>query len=304
MTDSHRRARAGFLLGLAAFILWGVIPLYFKLLVHIPPIDMVAQRIIWSLLLLGGLIASWRRWGAVRAALAQPRVVATLCATAILVSCNWLVYIFAVIHDQVLAASLGYFLNPLVNVLLGVVLLHERLSRTQVLAVAFACVGVAALAVEAAADLWISLVLACSFSFYGFLRKIAPVEAVEGLAIETALLSPIALGWLLWQHLHGAGSFGSDRLTDALIVLSGTVTAVPLLLFHAAAKRLPYSNLAFLAYIGPSLQFVLAVLVFGERLTLAHAICFGAIWIALIISSIGGVRDSRAAARERAAAGL
>lgn len=304
MTDSHESARAGYALGLTAFALWGFMPLYFKLLAHVAPTDLVAQRILWSLILMGGVIAWWRRWGAVRTALAQPKVVAILCATAILIACNWLAYIFAVAHDQVMAASLGYYLNPLVNVLLGVVLLHERLSRMQVCAVAIACVGVAALAAEAPTGLWISFVLACSFAFYGLLRKIAPVETVEGLSIETALLAPVALGWVLWLHWHGTGSFGRDPLTDVLIVLSGAATAIPLLLFNAAAKRLTYSNLAFLSYIAPSLQLLLAVLVFGERLTPAHAICFGAIWMALVLFSIDGVKNSRAAARERAAAGL
>ena len=226
----------------------------------------------------------------------------TLILTAVLIGVNWLVYIYAVVSGHVLEGSLGYYLNPLFNVLLGVVLLKERLSRAQVFATLLAGAGVAVLAAGAGSGLWISLTLAFSFGLYGFLRKIAPVDSLEGLSIETALLAPIAAGWLFWLAADGSLRFGVlGPGTDVLLALGGAVTAIPLLLFTAAARRLPYSTLGFLQYLAPSLQFLLAVLVFGEAFTVPHMICFGAIWTALAIFSIDGWRS---AARARAAPAL
>jgi len=207
-----------------------------------------------------------------------------------------------VVNGHVLEGSLGYYLNPLVNVLLGVVVLRERLSKGQVFAVALAAAGVAVMALGAGSALWISLSLATTFGLYGFLRKVAPVDALEGLLIETAILTPVGLAWILWLEAEGQSGFGVDLKTDLLLTLAGAATAIPLLLFTAAAKRLPYSTLGFLQYIAPSLQFLLAVLLFGERLTTAHLICFGAIWTALIIFASEGVRRGRAAGRARAEA--
>jgi chloramphenicol-sensitive protein RarD len=226
----------------------------------------------------------------------------TLVLTSALIGINWLVYIYAVMSGHVLEGSLGYYLNPLVNVLLGVVLLKERLSRFQKIAVGLAAAGVAVLAAGAGEALWISLTLAASFALYGYLRKVAPVDSLEGLSIETVILLPLALGWIVWLEQAGGGHFLETRSTDILLVLGGAVTAIPLLLFTAAARRLPYSTLGFLQYVAPSLQFLLAVLVFGEPLTTAHMVCFAAIWTALAIFVFEGVRTGRAAARERAAA--
>ena len=298
MQSGSAEHRGGLLLGLAAYLLWGVMPLYFKLLAGVPPSAIVAHRILWSLVLLAALATLWRRWPAIRAAIGNRRLLATLAATSVLIGANWLVYIWAVLNGHVLASSLGYYLNPLVNVALGVLLLKERLSRAQAVAVALAGLGVALLAIGAGSGLWISLFLAVSFASYGFLRKVAPVAAVEGLAIETALLAPLALGWVLWLGADGGFPTGSRR--DLFVILAGAVTAVPLLLFTAAAKRLPYSTLGFLQYIAPSLQFVLAITIFGERLTTAHILCFGLIWTALAIFVAEGVRSGRAAARARA----
>lgn len=299
MTDDHGNRRAGLLFGLGAYLLWGVLPLYFKLLQGVAPSEIVAHRIIWSLVFLVLLVTLWRRWPAIRAALAASRVVMTLAVTAMLIAANWLIYIWAVLNGHVLAGSLGYYLNPLINVLLGVVLLKERLTRGQIAAVLLAALGVSVLAARAADGLWISLTLALTFGLYGFIRKIAPVDALEGLAIETAILAPISLGWILWLEQQGTGGFTAfGATTNALLILGGAVTAIPLLLFNAAAKRLPYSMLGFLQYIAPSLQFLLAVLVFGEAFTPAHMICFGAIWAALAIFAWEGVRLSRARAVE------
>ena len=302
MTDDHARTRAGLLLGLGAYLLWGVLPLYFKLIAHVPASEIVAHRVVWSVLFLAVLAGIWKRWAGVRSALASPKMLATLTLTAMLIGANWLIWVWAVVNGHVLEGSLGYYLNPLVNVLLGVVLLRERLSKGQVFAVALAATGVAVLAVGAGSALWISLSLAASFSLYGFLRKVAPVDALEGLLIETAILTPIGLAWILWLEAQGQSGFRVDLTTDLLLTLAGAATAIPLLLFTAAAKRLPYSTLGFLQYIAPSLQFLLAVLLFGERLTTAHIICFGAIWTALIIFASEGVRRGRAAAQARAEA--
>ncbi|MGA9581901.1 MAG: EamA family transporter RarD [Allosphingosinicella sp.] len=300
MTDSTR-TRSGLLMGLGAYALWGVLPLYFKALVHVGATEIVAHRILWSLLFLGALATLWKRWPRIRAALANPRIALTLLLTAVLIGINWLVYIYAVVSGHVLEGSLGYYLNPLVNVLLGVFLLKERLSRMQKAAVFLAGAGVAILAFGAGEAIWISLTLAASFAVYGFLRKVAPVESLEGLWIETLFLAPLALGWVFWLSQSGDSGFLDSRLTDLLLILGGALTAIPLLLFTAAAKRLPYSTLGFLQYVAPSMQFLLAVLVFGEPLTTAHMICFAAIWVALAIFVGEGVRTHRAAAAAEAA---
>jgi chloramphenicol-sensitive protein RarD len=302
MTDDHARTRAGFLLGLGAYLLWGVLPLYFKALDHLLPSEIVAHRIVWSLVFLGTLVILWRRWPAIRLGLGSVRVMATLALTAVLIAGNWLVYVWAVLNGHLLEGSLGYYLNPLVNVLLGVLVLKERLTKAQTFAVVLAGTGVAVLAAGAGDAIWISLTLACSFALYGFFRKVAPVESLEGLSIETAFLAPIALGWILWLEGTGQGKLTSDPVTTILIMLAGAATAIPLLLFTAAAKRLPYSTLGFLQYIAPSIQFLIAVLLFGEELTTAHALCFGAIWAALVIFAVDGVLNGRAAARARRAA--
>ena len=298
VTEAAQERRAGLIYGLSAYLLWGVLPLYFKALAHVSPGEILAHRIVWSLIFLAGLVSLWRRWAAVRAALASRRVFVTLIASALLIAVNWLVYIMAVVSGHVLEGSLGYYLNPLVNILLGVVLLGERLSRAQVGATMLAGAGVAVLAAGAVDGLWISLTLAASFALYGYLRKIVAVDAVEGLFIETALLAPIALGWIFYLDASGAGGLGGwSWPTILLLVLGGAITAIPLLLFTAAARRLPYSTMGFLQYIAPSLQFLMAVLLFGEPLTTAHLVCFGAIWAALVIVSLDGWRRTMRARR-------
>jgi len=198
----------------------------------------------------------------------------------------------------VLEGSLGYYLNPLVNVLLGVFLLKEKLTLFQKGAVLLAAAGVVILAAGAGSALWISLTLAASFALYGFIRKVAPVDAIEGLTIETIFLAPLALGWVLWLQRSGEGHFMIEPVTDTLLILGGAVTAIPLLLFTAAARRLPYSTLGFLQYVAPSLQFALAVFAFGERITTAHIVCFAAIWTALAIFVSEGIRMGRRAQLE------
>lgn len=299
VTHDNRNARTGMLLGLSAYAAWGVLPLYFKAMAAVRATEIVAHRIVWSLVFVAAVATLSRRWPQIRAALAAPKVALLLLLTATLIGVNWLVYIYAVVSGHVLEGSLGYFLNPLVNVLFGVAFLKERLTHAQKGAVALAGAGVAILAFGSGAALWISLTLAASFASYGFLRKVAPVEAVEGLSIETFFLTPLAFGWILWLGAHHESGFLHDRRTDLLLILGGTVTATPLLLFTAAAKRLPYSTLGFLQYVAPSLQFLLAVAVFGEPLTRAHVVCFGLIWAALVVFIAESVRVGRAQARAR-----
>lgn len=279
--------RTGLLQGVGAYLIWGLLPLYFILLRGVGSGEVVASRVLFSLLFLAGVLAVARRWAKLRAAIGDLRTVAGLALSAALISVNWLVYIWAVQHQQVLAGSLGYFLNPLVSVLLGVVILKERLTRLQVAAVVIAAVGVAILAAGAADGLWISLTLAVSFGVYGLVRKLVRVEALEGLMIETALLAPIALAYLAWLDSGPGIALGSTPRITWLLIASGIITAVPLLLFAASARRLPLATVGLLQYIAPTLQFLLAVLVLGETLTTAHIVCFACIWtgIALYVAS-------------------
>ena len=274
--------RTGFLLGLAAYALWGVLPVYFKALAAVPAVDIVAHRILWSLPFLAALILLSRGWQKVRDALAQPRTLGMLLLTALLIGGNWLLYVYAVTSDHILAASFGYYLNPLANVLLGRFVLHERLNRLQWIAVAIAAAGISVLAAGALGQLWISLTLCVTFALYGLLRKIVPADAITGLGIETAILFPLAIAWLAWRHSTGAAVMGTNDAQTGLLLLAGVVSTTPLLLFTAAAKRLRYSTLGMLQFLAPTLQFAIAVL-YGERITWAHVAAFPAIWLALAL---------------------
>jgi chloramphenicol-sensitive protein RarD len=294
-TSTHvdRGARQGFALGVAAYGLWGVLPVYFKALRSIDSVDIVAHRIVWSAPVLAALLSFSGTWGEVREALRNRRVLILLTITALLIGGNWLLYVYAVNSGHILAGSLGYYLNPLANVLLGRVVLKERLSGLQWAAVALAAAGISALTIGAIGQLWISLTLCASFATYGLLRKIAPVDAVAGLAIETAVLLPFAACWLLWGLAAGTPIFGTSQLHVVLIAFAGVITATPLLLFTAAAKRLRYSTLGMLQFLAPTLQFLLAVSLYGEPFTSAHAIAFGAIWAALALYVLAVVRHAR-----------
>lgn len=291
--DAAAETRRGLTYGVVAYLFWGLFPIYLKALGAVPPGDVLSHRILWSLLLLGGMILVLRRLPAVRAAVRTPGVLPTLLATSLLIAANWLVYIHAVATDRMLAGSLGYYLNPLVSVALGYLILKERLSRAQAGALVLALAGIAVLAANAGGSLWISIVLAFSFSAYGLLRKMAPVDPLTGLAIETAILAPFAAGYLLWRGSQGQASFGVDAATDWLLVASGAVTAVPLLLFSAAAKRLRYATVGILQFIAPTLVFALALLVYGETLTPAHIVCFAAIWTAVAVYVAENLRMAR-----------
>jgi chloramphenicol-sensitive protein RarD len=292
---AERDSRRGLAAGLVAYALWGVLPIYFKAVAAVPAIDIVAHRVMWSVPFLALLLTATRGWGHVATALGHRRTLRLLTATSLLIAINWLLYVYAVVSGHILAGSLGYYLNPLANVLLGRFILKEHLSRLQWAAVAIAAAGIAALLGGALGQLWISLILCFSFATYGLLRKIAAVEAVPGLAIETGLLLPLAAGWLAWGFASGQPVLGTSGGQTALLLLSGVVTMVPLLLFTAAARRLPYSTLGMLQFVAPTLQFLLAVLLYGEPFTWRHAIAFGAIWcaLALYVTALVRARQDR-----------
>ncbi|MDZ3832550.1 MAG: EamA family transporter RarD [Sphingopyxis sp.] len=280
---------------LAAYGIWGVVPLFFKLLENVPAGEVLAQRVIWSLPLCFVIMAFRRQLGEYLAALADWRVLRMLLASALLIAGNWLVYIYAVFTDHVLAASLGYYLNPLINVLLGMLFLGERLSRLQGVAVAVAALGVAILLAGALDTLWISLTLALSFGTYGLIRKIVPVGALPGLSVETTVLLPVvfvAAAYYLW--IGDGRGFGSDVSTSLLLAASGVVTAVPLLLFATAARRMSYAVLGFTQYLAPSIALVIGLFVFNEPLKPAQLFCFVLIWISVAIFSFDMWQKSRA----------
>ena len=279
-TPSAQHPRTGFALGLGAYALWGVLPVYFKIIEVLPATDIVAHRVIWSIPFLAVLILLSRGWPKVQQAIRSRRTVAMLTATAALIGANWLLYVHAVTSGHILAASFGYYLNPLANVLLGRFVLHEKLNRLQWTAVAIAVAGISVLAAGALSLLWLSLALCVTFALYGLLRKIVAADAVTGLAIETLILFPLAIFWFAWRHSQGAAIMGTTEMLTTLLLLAGVVSTTPLLLFTAAAKRLQYSTLGMLQFIAPTLQFLIAV-AYGEPLKTAHFIAFPAIWIAL-----------------------
>ena len=289
----HREARRGFAFGAAAYGLWGVMPIYFKALVAVAAVDIVAHRILWSLPFLALLLWLSHGWSEVRQAIRRRRTLLLLLSTATMIGINWTLYVYAVTSGHILAASLGYYLNPLANVLLGRFILKERLSWLQWIAIAIAASGILALAVGALDQLWISLTLCASFATYGLLRKIALVDAVAGLAIETALLFPLAIAWLAWRLATGTPILGTTDSETALLVAAGVVSTTPLLLFTAAARRLQYSTLGMLQFLAPTLQFGCAVWLYGEPFSRAHAIAFSAIWTALGLYTVALIRAPR-----------
>ena len=280
---------------IGAYAIWGFVPLFFKLLTSVPPVEVLAQRIIWSLPLCFVIMAFRRQIGEYLAALRDWRALRLLLLSSVLIAANWLVYIFAIFTDHVLAASLGYYLNPLVNVLLGMIFLGERLSRLQAVAVAIAAVGVAILLAGALDTLWISLSLALTFAFYGLIRKVAPVGSLPGLAVETTVLMPLSIVAAVWYVWIGDGhGFGSDAGVSWLLAAGGVVTAVPLLLFATAARKMSYAALGFVQYLAPSIAFLLSLFVFEEPLKPAQFACFLLIWTSIAVFSFDMWRKMRA----------
>lgn len=299
-SDAHDSTRLGVAFGLAAYLIWGSFPVVFKALEGATPLEIVCHRIFWSVVFLLILVTIRRQLGQIIVTLRNRQTLLTLCGSTLLIATNWLVFIYAVQHGEVLQSSLGYFITPLLSVLLGFIFLRERLNRWQLFSVLLALIGVLNLAFHHGRFPWIALVLATSFGLYGLLRKVAKVEAMVGLTVETLLLCPFALAYIIYLTTQQESSFlmGTLRL-DLLLPLSGVVTAIPLLLFVAAARRLQLATIGFLQYITPSLHFILAVGLYNETFTRGHLISFLFIWAGLGIYSSNTIWKSQAAWRKR-----
>lgn len=310
----HGSTRGGLFYGLAAYLSWGLFPIYFKtvsglhthdatLLRPISPWELLSHRIVWAVPVLLALIAWKRRWGEVAAICRSPSTLATLTVSATLVGCNWMMYIWAVTHGHIVEASLGYFINPLVNVAFGVIFFKDRLTRLQITGLALAAGGVLFLTVMQGRPPLISLGLAVSFALYALLRKRTSAKPIPGLLVETMVLLPLAAGYLTFLTARGEATFlsGSWR-ADALLLAAGAITITPLVWFVEAAKRLTLSTMGFLQYISPSGQFLIGVLMYGEAFSFDRAVAFAAIWSALALYSVSLARGARSRRRARAAA--
>ena len=290
--------RAGILFGIAAYGLWGLFPLYFPLLDPAEPAEILAHRIGWSLLFVGGVLAARRRVAEMARIARDRRIAALLAGAALLIAVNWGVFIYAVTNDRVLEASLGYFITPLVSVAFGMLVLGERLRRAQAVAVGLGALAVVVLTAYYAGFPWVALVLAASFGTYGLLKKLADVGAAEGLALETLMLIVPALVYLALLWTSGEGTFGSEGAGHALLLAaSGPVTAVPLLLFAASVTRVPLTMVGLLQYLAPVLQFLIGWLVVDEAMPTSRWIGFGLVWAALAIFTWDGLRAAGAARR-------
>jgi chloramphenicol-sensitive protein RarD len=292
MVIRSRRA-AGVAFALLAYVTWGIVPLYWKLLAAVAPIELVAHRIVWALVVVGVLSRVAGTWHEVGAALGDRAVRSKLLFSSVLIGTNWGLFIWAVATGRTAEASLGYFINPLMSVLLGVIVLGERLQRGQWIAVALAGLAVVLLLVLGDGLPWVALTLAVTFAAYGLVRKLAPISSLPGLFVESLVLTPIALGLVAWRERAGDGVLGSgDARLVTLVALSGLVTALPLAWFNAAARRLPLSTVGFFQYVSPTLQLLLAVYAFDEPVAPARWAAFALIWVALAIHSgsmlIGG----------------
>jgi chloramphenicol-sensitive protein RarD len=284
--------RRGLLLGLAAWIMWGFFPLYWPLLEPAGAVEILAHRIVWSLIIMAGIALALRRGARLRATLADRRTRTLLTLAAVLITINWGTYIWGVNNHHVVETSLGYFINPLVSVLLGVLVLGERLRALQWVALGIATAAVLALTVEYGRPPWVALILAFSFGSYGLAKKKANAGAVESLVVETLVVSPVALGYVIFLMATGASTFGNQGAGHvALIIGTGLITVLPLLCFGGAATRIPLSTLGLMQYLTPTVQFILGVVVFGEPMPLMRWFGFGLIWLALVLFTFETLRN-------------
>lgn len=296
--EAARQRRDGLLFAVGCYGLWGFFPLYFRQLDGLPALEILLHRSLWSVPFLLLIVAASGRLRSLRPALASFRARLTLFASATLLAGNWLIFIYAIEIDRVLECSLGYYINPLLSVALGVLFLGERLTRLQLLAIALAAAGVLVLALQGETFPWIALSLAATFAIYGLLRKTMALGSAEGLLAETTLLLPFMLGGIVWQLANGQSHFAQGNTADTLLLLStGVVTAVPLLLFAGAARRLKLSTIGMFQYSAPTLQFLMAVFLFGEAFTTAYAITFALIWLAVALFLFENWRKTRALGR-------
>ena len=299
LTTAQSEIRFGLITGVFAYTLWGLFPIYLKALSDVSALEILAHRVFWSMPFGALLIAYRKQWREIATAIRTPRVLLLLALAALAISSNWLIYVWAVLHDRILEASIGYYINPLMYVAVGVFILREKLRPMQTVSVTIAGIGVAVMTFGAGVFPWISITLAFLFTAYGYIRKTTAVGAMPGLFIETSLLSPIAIAFAIWLMSSGGAVFlNQSAEKDFLLLLAGPVTVIPLLLFALSARRLTLITIGFLQYIGPTLQFILG-LYYGETFTPYHAITFGLIWTGLAIYSIDAVRASRS---KRAAA--
>ena len=290
MTDQRR----GLLFGFGAYFIWGLFPLYWRLLKPAGAVEILAHRMLWSCVFVLLALAALRRWSWFRTLAGRPKVLAILTLAAVLISVNWGTYIYGVNTGRVVETSLGYFITPLVSVLLGVVVLRERLRRVQWLAVGIGAAAVIVLTVDYGRPPWIAFVLACSFGVYGLLKKTAGAPAAEGLAVESGVLAPLALGYVCWLESTGDAHFGHVSAGHTVLLVSaGAVTAIPLLLFAGAANRVPLTTLGVLQYLAPVMQFAIGVLVLNESMPPARLAGFALVWVALAVFTGDGLRTHR-----------
>lgn len=290
---SDSEARSGVLIGLAAYFLWGIFPVYFKWIASVAPLEVLGHRVVWAVPFGALIILARRQWPEVKRALVDRTMLAWLALAALCISINWLIYIWAVQNERIFETSLGYYINPLMYVGVGVVLLGERLRRLQVVAVVFATFGVLFLTLSGGGFPWVALSLAGLFTAYGVIRKKIAIGAMPGLFIETSLLFPIAALWMTWLIATQQASFASgDPGLTALLVLGGPVTVLPLLFFAIAAKRVTLTTIGFMQFLAPTLQFFTG-LYYGEQLTTAHVVCFGSIWAAVAFFSFDALQAGR-----------
>lgn len=279
--------RHGIVAGLAAYFIWGLVPVFFKQLKDVSAIETIAHRVVWSMVLMGiVLLCSPGRFTQVIEFARDPRKLARVAAGSVMVLTNWLVFIYGINVGEILATSLGYFILPILNIALGVMVLKERLRPVQWLAVLCAIIGVLIETLRLGTLPWISLALAASFGFYGLMRKQLAMDSASGLFLETACIVPVALGYLLWLDRTGTAHWGESVQLSALLIASGAVTAIPLLLFAISARRLPLNLIAFLQYLAPSISFLVAVLIYHEPFDLHRAAGFGAIWLGIAVYSL------------------
>jgi chloramphenicol-sensitive protein RarD len=297
VTEASTEPAKGVLYGIAAYGTWGIVAIYFKTIRRVAPLEILAHRIVWSVVVLVAIVSVLRRWPALIRVARDARSVRLLCLSTFLVAANWYAFIWAVTHEHLMDASLGYFMNPLVNVLLGFLVLRERLRALEWASVALAVIAVAWLAIAAGIVPWISLTVAVTFGLYGLVRKIAAVPAIEGLTLETAILLPIAAGYLIHRAAAGTGAFRADSVRlDLLLIAAGPVTAIPLIWFAAAVQRLRLATLGLLQYLSPTIQFVVAVAIYHEPFGHERLLAFVLIWCAIVMYSGANVWSARRSA--------
>ena len=294
MMQQRDESAAGVAYGIAAYTWWGLVAAYFKLVAEVAPLEILAHRITWSVAVLLLLIAFMHRWRALADVIADRRALGFLIGSTIVIAGNWFVFIWAVTHSRMLEASLGYFINPLVSVAFGFFFLRERLRVAEWSAVALAGFAVIWLTTIGGAFPWISLILAVSFALYGLIRKFAAVPSIEALTVETLILLPIALGYLVFREREGVLAFAHSSLRlDLLLIAAGPITALPLLWFAAAVRRLRLATVGLLQYISPTIQLFMAVLLFHEPFGMQRGVAFGLIWVAVAIYTIDNFRKAR-----------